>query len=372
MYSTSYRSVKISTLSHSPAQILANIRSALPAIVKHLKGGWENVQSFHIKTNSSASLPIWNCPLSESEGGRWNGLTVEASEQSENDGGNGKVVDVAENGLGSQSRKGKKRASREDNDEDAMKLHKKSRPTNGVGSPLAKDLLPVAKSVQSGQAVSAESDASSKLKKRRSRGTDSLPVSTLSATSPVTTKTQDSDLKPKSRKAKPSVEAVQPAAPPQPLSESGSKKNTNPPRVPETSLPHDASTADVLSSHKKKKRRISNVDSSDTPQVSETAESTAPVDAASSGRKAKVNKADISPLRPYSPSVPVIADLTSEKIRQSNKMGKSEMSVSLSQADLKTKRAGVPGEKKKDKVVKKGSGGKSHKDSIIGAKVARG
>lgn len=29
----------------------------------------------HIKTSSSASLPIWNCRLDEEEGGRWDGLT---------------------------------------------------------------------------------------------------------------------------------------------------------------------------------------------------------------------------------------------------------------------------------------------------------
>ncbi|KAF5382679.1 hypothetical protein D9615_003055 [Tricholomella constricta] len=61
-------SVKIATLSQSPTQILANLKLALPAIAKQISGGWENVQALHIKTNSSISLPIWSCNLTEAEG----------------------------------------------------------------------------------------------------------------------------------------------------------------------------------------------------------------------------------------------------------------------------------------------------------------
>jgi ribosome biogenesis protein UTP30 len=49
---------------------------ALPEVVKNVKGGWDNVQSFHIKTNSSVSLPIWTCPLGDGQGARWDGLTT--------------------------------------------------------------------------------------------------------------------------------------------------------------------------------------------------------------------------------------------------------------------------------------------------------
>jgi ribosome biogenesis protein UTP30 len=72
-------SIKISTLSQSPVQILANLESALPAIASHIKGGWSNIQSLHIKTNSSVSLPVWNCSLGDNEGaeGRWADLNAE-------------------------------------------------------------------------------------------------------------------------------------------------------------------------------------------------------------------------------------------------------------------------------------------------------
>jgi ribosome biogenesis protein UTP30 len=69
-----FSSIKIGVLSQTPSQIIANLKSALPAVVSHIKGGWDNVQSFHIKTNSSASLPIWTCSLGEGENGRWAGL----------------------------------------------------------------------------------------------------------------------------------------------------------------------------------------------------------------------------------------------------------------------------------------------------------
>jgi ribosome biogenesis protein UTP30 len=67
-------------MSHTPSQILENIKTALPAISKIIKGGRENIQSFHIKTHSSVSLPIWVCNLDGSEGGRWAGLTEIVSE----------------------------------------------------------------------------------------------------------------------------------------------------------------------------------------------------------------------------------------------------------------------------------------------------
>jgi len=52
-------------MSQKPAQIIDNIKMALPAIAKVIPGGWDNIQSLHIKTNSSVSLPIWSCSLEE-------------------------------------------------------------------------------------------------------------------------------------------------------------------------------------------------------------------------------------------------------------------------------------------------------------------
>ena len=69
-------SVKIGVLGqHSPAQLLQNLSTALPHVVENIRENWDNVQSIHIKTSSSASLPIWSCRLDDKEGGRWDGLT---------------------------------------------------------------------------------------------------------------------------------------------------------------------------------------------------------------------------------------------------------------------------------------------------------
>lgn len=69
-------SVKIGVLGqHSSSQLLQNLITALPHVVKNIRENWDNVQSIHIKTSSSASLPIWSCRLDEEEEGRWDGLT---------------------------------------------------------------------------------------------------------------------------------------------------------------------------------------------------------------------------------------------------------------------------------------------------------
>ncbi|KAI9507787.1 ribosomal protein L1p/L10e family-domain-containing protein [Russula earlei] len=68
-----------------PAQILANLETALPAIIAAVRGGWGNVQSLSIKSTKSTSLPIWSCQLGTGEGGRWHGLALEAQESEGDD-----------------------------------------------------------------------------------------------------------------------------------------------------------------------------------------------------------------------------------------------------------------------------------------------
>lgn len=63
-------SVKIASLNvHSPSEIYDNLCAAVPYLDTKLPlGGWDNVQSLHIKTTSSIALPIWNCSLDDEEG----------------------------------------------------------------------------------------------------------------------------------------------------------------------------------------------------------------------------------------------------------------------------------------------------------------
>lgn len=57
--------------------------------MKNIKDNWDNIQSLHIKTNSSVSLPIWTCELGDAKGGRWDGMvkSKDASAVGESEGG---------------------------------------------------------------------------------------------------------------------------------------------------------------------------------------------------------------------------------------------------------------------------------------------
>ncbi|KAG6812717.1 hypothetical protein H0H92_001078 [Tricholoma furcatifolium] len=106
-------SIKFATLSHNPKQVLANLKTALPAIAKHIAGGWDNIQALHIKTNSSVSLPIWSCTLDDAEGGRW------------------AVADVDEGASVSAKRKAEEEDEEEENKEEVVQPKKKSKGSAG-------------------------------------------------------------------------------------------------------------------------------------------------------------------------------------------------------------------------------------------------
>jgi len=77
--------VKVGTLSQVPAQVLANLETALPAVIAAVRGGWDNVQSLSIKSTKSTSLPIWSCKLGAGEGARWHGPGLEDEESEDDD-----------------------------------------------------------------------------------------------------------------------------------------------------------------------------------------------------------------------------------------------------------------------------------------------
>ena len=58
-------SIKLGSLSnHTLEQLYENLVAVIPHLaVRMPMGGWDNVQSLHIKTTTSTSLPIWNCAL---------------------------------------------------------------------------------------------------------------------------------------------------------------------------------------------------------------------------------------------------------------------------------------------------------------------
>ncbi|KAJ3917563.1 ribosomal protein L1p/L10e family-domain-containing protein [Lentinula edodes] len=73
-------SIKVGRFSQPAAQVVANIKTALPAIAARVNGGWDNIQGLGLKTSNSVNLPIWSCSLDDTDGGRWAGLTAEDEE----------------------------------------------------------------------------------------------------------------------------------------------------------------------------------------------------------------------------------------------------------------------------------------------------
>jgi ribosome biogenesis protein UTP30 len=130
-----FRSIKVGKMSQTPSHILENLLTALPAVAKAIKGGWDNIQNLAIKTNSSISLPIWSCTLDATEGGRWNGLKVEDVKDEDEDAESDleeeekEVKVVKEQASG----KGKKRVTNSDEEvEEVEKPRKRSKAADGT------------------------------------------------------------------------------------------------------------------------------------------------------------------------------------------------------------------------------------------------
>ncbi|KAJ4482543.1 ribosomal protein L1p/L10e family-domain-containing protein [Lentinula aciculospora] len=100
-------SIKVGRMSQSASQVIANIKTALPAIAARVNDGWDNIQSLGLKTSNSATLPIWTCSLNDSPGGRWAGLTAKDEEESESEGETDEDEEEETKG-GSQKKKEKK------------------------------------------------------------------------------------------------------------------------------------------------------------------------------------------------------------------------------------------------------------------------
>ncbi|GAA93937.1 uncharacterized protein L969DRAFT_92158 [Mixia osmundae IAM 14324] len=62
-------SVKVGGIqTHTPDQLFANILAIVPHLAVRLpEGGWDNIQALHLKTTTSASLPIWTSSLADDE-----------------------------------------------------------------------------------------------------------------------------------------------------------------------------------------------------------------------------------------------------------------------------------------------------------------
>lgn len=180
------------------------MKTALPAAAKAIKGGWDNIQSLHIKTSTSTSLPIWTCDLGAEEGGRWSGL-VEVAESESEDESEAKASEGEEEPepvVEKKAAKGKKRAA----EEEVEQPKKKARSTASVAA--------------SKPAKAAESTAAPAppTRKKRSASKDEPSLATPAASEEAPAKASEAKKKGKRKAAQPepstsSAPTASPAAP---------------------------------------------------------------------------------------------------------------------------------------------------------------
>ncbi|KAF7324839.1 hypothetical protein MKEN_00525800 [Mycena kentingensis (nom. inval.)] len=310
-------SIKIAKLpAHSPAQVLANLSAALPAIVQGIKGGWDNVQSLVLKTNSSAGLPIWSCDLGD---GRWVGMEVDdAAESAGAEEEEAKAVKMAE------VKKGKKRAAVEDEEEEQSTEVKRKKAKNqevaAVSSEASKkkskgDVKPPPPADDD-----EEEEQSREVKRKKATNHEAAAV-----TSEASKKKSKGDVKP-----------------PPPADDDGPKKKK-------------AKVADDDASGPRKPPKSVSVPTDDAPK--KKAKSVDAPTADASKKKAKVVEPEDVPAKP-----------------KKEKKVKVEAPAPPTTDELKQKRAGKAGERKKEIVAagaKESKKGKKAKDALIGRKAGQ-
>ncbi|KAF9479914.1 ribosomal protein L1 [Pholiota conissans] len=333
-------SIKVGKMSQTPSQILDNIKSAIPAVAKAIKGNWGNIQSLNIKTNSSASLPIWTCALDDTEGGRWHGLQAEDEEDDdvEMDGESEEDEEEVKPKKGAAS-KGKKRPSSSDEDEPVEeKPAKKSKIVESAKGAKDKVSLTTTKPTKS---TSTDAAAPTPSKKRKLvESADSSAKTTSPSVAPLAVA---------GKKAK-STATAHPSVP----AESASKSSASEPAKKTLETPTSASpTVDAPLKKKKKSSLEEHVADSASVKTPSTPDAPSVAGKNKSGK----DKTKNSQLPEVAPSDSTAA---SEKV----------VKASLTKQELKQKRSTGAGQKKKE-IMLKTKGGRSAKNAVLGKKAGQ-
>jgi len=346
------RSIKVGKMSQKPSQIIDNIKTALPSIVKVIKGGWDNIQSFNIKTNSSMSLPIWSCSLDDAEGGRWNGLQAgsEDGEDALEEGEEGEESEEERNALKSKKTvsKSRKRQSTEDvNDVDEGQEGPRKKPKVVDGTAKAKEPT---LSPKSSKLTAAAIDHIPKPKKQKAgvsstsvqpRGETEATVSTAKKTQSSAEVVESQTINPEisGKKQKKSHNTI--SAPVPELSSSTPPTSAAaPPKSKKTTKPQPSSASASATSRKTG------------PSSSDSNEPTSGLlDIPGKKGKKAVKTMDTDALLGKGKPIPMKPTLTKEEMKQ--KRGSSD----------------VLGKKKG--LIAKAKGGKSVKDALLGRKAGQ-
>ena len=335
-------------MSQKPSQIVENIKTALPAIANAIKGNWDNIQSLHIKTNSSASLPIWSCTLDDAEGGRWNGLQAQSDEEEEGLEGDEEESDAEEvKPKKAPIPKGRKRSSSSDEEEEEEEEKpKKKAKTTDISSTTKPKTPSISKS---SKLASAQVDSLTKKRK----------VTERSLTPPK------------------APSAIEPSIPSGKKAQKAKSTSTATAKVTSSKSGLATKPSAVSESVEKEKKKS---------QTSDVAsQSSAPMTVDAPLKKGKTADPPLSTKSGPSPSIADTImpsagrDKTSKEKKKFSKIPEATPAPAASEKgakpsftreELKQKRASDTGEKKKD-IISKVKGGRSAKNAVLGKKVSQ-
>lgn len=365
-------SIKIGTLSQTPAQILTNLKSALPAIVKHVPGGWDNMQSFQVKTNSSMSLPVWNCNLEDAAGGRWQGLVAGDDSDSEAPSGLDGEGNAGQDGISSEEDSGaspplspppvapSKKRSAEVDDKPAKKAKslKDERATTTPKPPKPSKVSaltpkPPTSSIRSTKAVNPADQGSEVVRERKKKTVTAISPSAQAAPIGIVEVEETITLSPKATRSgtkatkrggsAPGLDVAR-AVPVRGLAEAGSAAGKNKRAKSSAAVTADdaptTTASDLLGA---KAMRKGKADKGPARESSGPAGTTL-------ASKTTTPRAEVAET-----TGPLITTLPQST---------TPASYSITQDEMKIKRSNASGERKKEKVVKS-KPGKSIKDSFL-------
>ena len=309
-----------------------------------IKGGWENIQSLHLKTGESVSLPIWTCGLGpEGDESRWNGLA--AGDEKDSDDDEMEVGEVVVKEKETAKEKGTKRLSEEDTlqEEKPKKKVRSAQPTPPMENMEIDLTVPVT--------------VPKKKKPKSSPTAGPTPIVVESSTPPATT----AEVEVSKKKKRKSIVEIQESPKPTPVLPTP----TDPfPTDVEAEADIDTEATELPTKPKKAKRKSKSRASLDSTEEDPP---TAIADISST-------VVDVSPLAGDASTKMSRKEKARARVSRANAdvdAGPSDpvMAGGITKEELKQKRSGGSGEMKKDKVVRKSR--KSAKDPILGRKAGQ-
>ncbi|KAJ3825908.1 ribosomal protein L1p/L10e family-domain-containing protein [Lentinula raphanica] len=334
-------SVRVGKISQTAAQVVANIKTALPVIASKINGGWDNVQSIGLKTSMSAYLPIWTCSLDDSKDGRWASLAADDEEESEFEGdedeedededeeedGVDDVEDVGMIGDDEESDSsgivqkikatGKKRAADLDGDNDADETPKKKKSKKSSDVLKTVDVPP--------KSQKSKSIASAPAKQKFAPVSTTEDASTSKVTGPKTSSAHDL---PATKKA--------PAPAEKPSTQQKSAKTTD---IKDTIQPPDSSAPKKQKGEKKEKKSATATTSKSISEITSTPAEPVPAPAK------KTKKSDAAAPEAASPtatSAPTTNKTTEKKAKKDGSAVVAAEEKSVSKKEKKKKDLASP------------------------------